>query len=275
MSAIPGRPSVSAACSGSVGEPTVVTGTSVEPYTRVTDGRSKYAAALRISDGGHRSAAADEHLQIGQPGAGALGRGQQLSRNGVAPAMCVQRSACIRATAASGVPALHQHRGACRAAAGIRRRRSTRRCGRWARAPGTCRPARRASASPIWRISASIELWVCRTPFGPAGGARGVQDHPHRVGVQRRQRPRCAGSRRTASRRRCGRRRRRGPPRPPVATPSRPSPGSASPRSRGRGTCDGMKIIRLSASSRMNCSSWSRSDGRIGFTTMPASVAPR
>ncbi len=35
----------------------------------------------------------------------------------------------------------------------------------------------------------------------------------------------------------------------------------------------GTKTIRLSTSSRMNSSSRSRSDGRIGFTTMPASVA--
>ncbi len=51
-SAMPGRPSVSAAWSGSPGAPTVVTGTSVDPYTRVTAARSKYEVALRISDGG-------------------------------------------------------------------------------------------------------------------------------------------------------------------------------------------------------------------------------
>jgi len=37
----PARPSVSAAWSGSSRAPTVVTGTSVEPYTRVTAARSK------------------------------------------------------------------------------------------------------------------------------------------------------------------------------------------------------------------------------------------
>ena len=35
--------------------PTVVTGTSVEPYTRVTTAFSKYSAASWISDGGQRS----------------------------------------------------------------------------------------------------------------------------------------------------------------------------------------------------------------------------
>ena len=133
--------------------------------------------------------------------------------------------------------------------------------------PGSIR-----QCSPIWRISAWSELWRVQNALGPAGGAGGVHDHPHRVGIERRQR-RGRRRRRTGRRTRCGGRRRRAPRRPRAASHRRRSRGRASRRSRGRGSRAGTKIIRLSASARMKRSSWSRSDGRIGLTTMPASVA--
>ena len=79
----------------------------------------------------HRGAAADEHLEVGQPGVRALGRGRAVpSRNGVAPAMWVQRVREHQRRPRRRRPSAPSAPPWCPAAAGIRRRRSIRRCAR-------------------------------------------------------------------------------------------------------------------------------------------------
>ena len=101
---MPARPSVSAARAASSrrGAPTVATGTSVQPYTRVTTARSKYSAARRISDGDTEAPPQMNTFKSGRRVSARSAADSSCCRNGVAPAMWVQRSRFISATAADG-----------------------------------------------------------------------------------------------------------------------------------------------------------------------------
>ena len=200
--------------------PTVVTGTSVEPYTRVTTACSKYAAALRISDGGHRCAAADEHLEIGQPGVGPLGGGEQAVEKRGGPGHVGAALGEHQRDGGVGVPALHQHRRRCPAAAGIRTRRSIRRCVRSATGTRNVSPpdrpasARRAGGSARGSNYGCAERpsagrW-CRRCRGSSARRRGSAPAA----------PSARASANSARVRRVSVRRRRAAPRPQAATAS-------------------------------------------------------
>ena len=77
-------------------------GTSVEPYTRVTTARSKYAAARRISDGDTEAPPQMNTFKSGRRLPARSAADSSCCRNGVAPAMWVQRSRPISATAVVG-----------------------------------------------------------------------------------------------------------------------------------------------------------------------------
>ena len=101
---MPARPSVSAAgpASSGPGAPTVATGTSVQPYTRVTTARSKYSVARRISDGDTEAPPQMNTFRSGRWLFAPSAADSNCCRNGVAPAMWVQRSRSISATATDG-----------------------------------------------------------------------------------------------------------------------------------------------------------------------------
>ena len=194
------------------------------------------------------------------------------SRNGVAPAMWVQRSDCINCDRGVGVPAIHQHGGGAeqqRAFEGVDRAADVRdRRGHQERVAGLDQPVLSRSAG-----SGRGSNYGCAERLWGAGGARGVEDHPHGVRVERRQVTAAGGGVEQRRRTACGR-----PVSPRTTTTSggavelSRSPGPASPRSRGRRTSrdEDHPAVGVGEDER---SSRSRSDGRIGFTTMPASVA--
>ncbi|CNH07892.1 Uncharacterised protein [Mycobacterium tuberculosis] len=101
---MPARPSVSAAgpASSGRGAPTVATGTSVQPYTRVTTARAKYCAARRISDGDTEAPPQMNTFRSGRRLPVSSAADSSCCRNGVAPAIWVQRSVSISATARNG-----------------------------------------------------------------------------------------------------------------------------------------------------------------------------
>ena len=216
---MPGRPSVSAACSGSVGEPTVVTGTSVEPYTRVTTARSKYAAARRISDGDTEAPPQMNTLRSGNRVPARSAAASSPSRNGVAPAMWVQRCDDHDRHRLVRVPAVHQHGG------GAQEKRA------FERVDGSADVGdRRRHQEPVAGVDQPViakladqrvdRVMAVQNTFRATRGARGVEDHPHGGRVQCRHllaRPTPA---RAARRTRCGRRARRVRRRSRAASPS-------------------------------------------------------
>ena len=131
----------------------------------------------------HRRAAADEHLQIRQPGARSLGGGQQTvekrcgTRHVGAAFRQHQRHRGVR------VPALHQHRG------GAEQQRAFERVDRSADVRDRRRHEERVAVGhqPVLADLADQRvdrIMGVQNTLRPPGRAGGVEDHAHRVGIQ-------------------------------------------------------------------------------------------
>ena len=195
-------------------------------------------------------------------------------RNGVAPAIWVQRSPSISATAAAGSHRSIEYRG------GAQQQRAFEGVDRAADVGDGRRNQERVARIDVPVVADLADQRVYRimavqNAFRAASGAGRVEDHPHGIGIQRGQLAAsgsCSSSARirrvragfAAQHHHLGGRAHRG--------------GHAFEHRRvvmAAELAAGTKIIAASTSSRMKRRSWSRSDGRIGFTTIPASVAAR
>ncbi len=135
----------------------------------------------------YRCATADEHLQIGQVGAGPLGGGQQTRQERrraghVGAALCGHQP-----HGRSGIPLLHQHRGGAqqqRTLEGVDGTADVRDGG------GHQEPVGRLDVPVVAELTDECVQRVMRVQntFGPTRGSRGVHDHPDVGGVQGRQR---------------------------------------------------------------------------------------